>query len=132
MATQIGNATRGQPPPQRAARQAAAACSPLGASRRRAAAARAAAGAGDGDVVAQLQEEVRRLDAEADALQGEVDRLAAQVCNVQLMQPCAALCVACMLPQLSHETLQRYTYFNAGHIRGSYVWGERNIITALP
>lgn len=75
MATQIGNATRGQPPPQRAQRHAAAATSPLGAARRRTAAAAAAShltAGGGSDIVAQLQEDVRRLDA-------EVDRLTAQV-----------------------------------------------------
>ena len=82
MATQIGNATRGQPPPQRAQRHAAAAASPLGAARRRTVAAVAASrltAGGGGDIVAQLQEEVRRLDGEAGGLQGEVDRLTAQV-----------------------------------------------------
>lgn len=77
MATQIGNATRGQPPPQRAQRHAAAAASPLGAARRRTAAAAAAShgtAGGGSDIVAQLQEEVRRLDAEVDRLTAQVGR----------------------------------------------------------
>lgn len=97
MATQIGNATRGQPPPQKAQRQAAAAVGLAGAARRLPQLQLPAAPvpAAGGEEVARLQAALSRLDAEADGLQSEVDALTTQVLSSTTPLPMCAVC--CMV-----------------------------------